>query len=143
MPDLPFVRELAAAADYFAVVATTRSDGSVHASLVKAGVLDAPGAEEASVGMVVAGRARKLDHFRRAGQATVVFNHQGPWAAVEGPVRIVGPDDDATQPVGPILRAVFVAAGGTHDDWDEFDRIMAEERRCAVFVLARKIIGNG
>jgi len=37
---------------------------------------------------------------------------------------------------------VFVAAGGTHDDWDEYDRVMAAERRTAVFVHADRISGN-
>jgi hypothetical protein len=31
---------------------------------------------------------------------------------------------------------------GTHDDWNEYDRVMAEERRTAVFIKASKIIGN-
>ncbi len=33
-----------------------------------------------------------------------------------------------------LLRDVFAAAGGTHADWDEFDRVMAAERRAAVLV---------
>jgi hypothetical protein len=37
---------------------------------------------------------------------------------------------------------VFLAATGTHDDWDEYDRVMAEERRTAVVIKASKIIGN-
>ncbi len=41
-----------------------------------------------------------------------------------------------------LLRDVFVAATGTHDDWAEYDRVMAEERRVAVFVRADRIIGN-
>jgi hypothetical protein len=33
---------------------------------------------------------------------------------------------------------VFSAAGGTHDDWVEYDRVMAAERRVAVLIeLAR------
>jgi p-hydroxybenzoate 3-monooxygenase len=31
-------------------------------------------------------------------------------------------------------RAVFTGAGGTHDDWDEYDRVMAAERRTAILV---------
>ena len=27
---------------------------------------------------------------------------------------------------------IFTAAGGTHDDWDTYDRVMREERRTAV-----------
>ena len=55
-----------------------------------------------------------------------------------GTIRLVGPDDlpegsppnDSPQ----LLRDVFTAAGGTHDDWAEFDRVMSSERRAAVFV---------
>ena len=42
-----------------------------------------------------------------------------------------------------LLRAIFSAAGGTHDDWDEFDRVMAAERRTAVFVEPVRITSNG
>ena len=38
------------------------------------------------------------------------------------------------------LRA---SAGGTHDDWDEYDRVMAEQRRTAVFVEPTRVYGNG
>jgi hypothetical protein len=37
-----------------------------------------------------------------------------------------------------LLRQIFSAAGGTHDDWDEFDRTMERERRTAVFVEPQK-----
>ncbi|MDH5291862.1 MAG: hypothetical protein OEY41_17845, partial [Acidimicrobiia bacterium] len=48
----------------------------------------------------------------------------------------------AGQELGPLLRAVFAAAGGTHDDWDEFDRVMAAENRIAVFVIPERITGQ-
>jgi hypothetical protein len=40
-----------------------------------------------------------------------------------------------------LLRTVFMAAGGTHDDWPTYDRIMAEERRTAVLVRPERIYG--
>ena len=40
------------------------------------------------------------------------------------------------------IRSVFRAAGGSHGDWEEFDRVMAAERRCAVFVRAEAISSN-
>jgi hypothetical protein len=59
-------------------------------------------------------------------------------------VRLVGPDDgaDLGLDVPETIRSVFRAAGGTHEDWDEFDRVMAAERRCAVFVRADRISTN-
>jgi hypothetical protein len=68
------------------------------------------------------------------------------WVAVEGAVDVFGPDDphpdlDAGR-LRLLLREIFVAAGGTHDDWDEYDRVMADERRAAVFVTAARVYSN-
>ncbi len=84
--------------------------------------------------------------LRRTGYATVVFRSGWQWAAVDGPASICGPDD-AMQGVPPeaiagLLRDVFRAAGGSHDDWDEYDRVMADDRRAAVFVSPARITGN-
>ena len=38
-----------------------------------------------------------------------------------------------------LLREMFTAAGGTHDDWDTYDRTMAEDRRAAVLITPRRI----
>ena len=69
------------------------------------------------------------------------------WVAVEGATTIVGPDDPLSgidpAAVPTLLRDVFVAAGGTHDDWDEYDRVMATEHRTAVFVNPDRITSNG
>lgn len=150
--DIAFVREVAAATDYLAVVAVAREDGTVHASLVKAGVLEDPMTGGDAVGIVVAGNATKLGLLRQRRHATVVFRDGWRWVSVEGAVRFYGPDDpadgggaegDATLPPVPeVLRTVFTAAGGTHDDWAEFDRVMAGERRCAVLVHVDAIRTN-
>jgi hypothetical protein len=41
-----------------------------------------------------------------------------------------------------LLRDIFIAAGGTHDDFDEYDRVMATDRRVAVLVRPERISGN-
>jgi PPOX class probable F420-dependent enzyme len=144
--DLELVTRLAAAT-HRAVLATTRADQTVHASLVSAGVLDDPSTGRPAVGMVIGGDARKLVHLRRTGRAAAVFTHGFEWVAVEGPARIIGPDDPAdgvsAADLAALLRRVFVAAGGTHDDWAEYDRVMAEQRRAAVFIDPARISGNG
>jgi PPOX class probable F420-dependent enzyme len=145
--DLDLVRRLGPAEHWLAIVATTRPDGSVHASLVNAGLLDDPLTGQPALGVVVAGGTRKLDHLRRSGRAAVIFRSGWEWVAVEGPVRIIGPDDvpdgyDGAQVPG-LLRDVFKAAGGQHDDWDEYDRVMAAERRTAVLVAPARITSNG
>ena len=43
----------------------------------------------------------------------------------------------------PDLRAVFIAAGGSHEDWAEHDRVVATERRTAVFIHPTRITAAG
>lgn len=145
--DLDMVRRVVTAAGNLAVIATTRPDGTVHATLVSAGLCEDPITAEPSVAMVVRGDATKLRHLRRAGRGAAIFQSGWTWASVEGPVRIAGPHD-ATGEIPPteipaLLRRVFVAAGGTHEDWPEFDRVMAAEHRTAVFIKATRLMGNG
>jgi hypothetical protein len=68
------------------------------------------------------------------------------WVAVEGPVQLVGPDDPAAgidaEGLRLLLRQVFTAAGGTHDDWDTYDKVMADERRTAVLVTPERVYSN-
>ena len=144
--DLAAAGRLGAAEHWLVVVATTRADGSVHASLVNAGILDHPVTGEPTIGLVARGDARKLVHLRRTGRATVVFRSGWEWVAVDGPATICGPDDEmdgvTPEQIPALLRDVFRAAGGSHDDWDEYDRVMAADRRAVVFVAPARITGN-
>ncbi len=146
MIELSRVRELAASESGLCVVSTSRPDGSSHATVVNAGVLDHPISGDPVVGFVVRGKARKLEHLRRLGRCAVTFRRGWSWAGVEGELDIVGPDDpfadlDA-EALRLLLRAVFTAAGGTHDDWAEYDRVMAAERRAVVLVRPQRVIGR-
>ena len=66
----------------------------------------------------------------------------------EGVAEIAGPDDpqpwlsDADQ-LRLLLREIFTAAGGTHDDWDAYDATMVEQRRTAVLVAPTRVYSNG
>ena len=68
------------------------------------------------------------------------------WASAEGRCDIIGPDDPfpGLDPAAlpELLRAVFRAAGGAHDDWETFDRVMRDERRSAVLLRAERIYSN-
>ncbi|WP_410658088.1 pyridoxamine 5'-phosphate oxidase [Amycolatopsis sp. lyj-112] len=144
--DLEVVRRLSLQEHGLATVSTVRADGTVHSSVVNAGVIEDPVTQAAGVGFVAMGGVKKLDLFRRAGHATITFRRGWEWAAVQGATHLIGPDDPdaAFDPAGlpRLLRDVFVAATGTHDDWDEYDRAMAAERRVAVFVTANRVSGN-
>jgi hypothetical protein len=147
MADIELVRRLVSAESGLAVVSTARPDGTVHASVVNAGVLVDPVADRPVVGFVARGSARKVAYMRASRRVTVVWRVGWEWVAVEGAVRLAGPDDAldglAPEAVPGLLRDVFVGAGGTHDDWDSYDRVMAEERRVAVLVDPARITTNG
>jgi hypothetical protein len=108
-------------------------------------VLRHPVSGEQVVGFVTYGPA-KLANLRHRPQATVVFRSGWQWAAVEGRCDLLGPDDSfpgfAAEGLPELLRAIFRAAGGTHPDWDEYDRVMKEERRAAVLVRPERIYSN-
>lgn len=128
-------------------VATTRDDGSVQASVVNAGVLDHPVTGAPVVGLVAQGGSAKLQHLRARPQATVTFRAGWEWVTVEGAAELAGPDDaldgvDAER-LRLLLREIFTAAGGTHDDFDEYDRVMAAERRTAVLLTPTRVYGVG
>jgi PPOX class probable F420-dependent enzyme len=127
-------------------VSTARADGTIQSSVVNAGVIDHPVTGLPVVAFVAAGTARRLVNLRARPRATVVIRAGWRWAGVEGPTELIGPDDpydgfDAER-VRVLLREIFTAAGGTHDDWDEYDRVMADDRRVAVFVSPERTYGN-
>ena len=129
------------------VVSTSRADGSIQSSVVNAGVLDHPVTGQPVVGLVAAGNSKRLLNLRARPRATVVIRAGWRWAGVEGPTELAGPDDplDGVDAEGlrRLLRDIFLAAGGTHDNWDEYDRVMAEERRVAVLVHPERTYGGG
>jgi PPOX class probable F420-dependent enzyme len=145
--DLDLVRRLIKGEQGLAIVSTTRADGSVHSSLVNAGVLDeGPLGGGPVVATVIRGDAHKLAHFTRTGIATLTFRVGWQWVSVDGPVTMIGPGHTADgfdqNRLPGLLRDIFTSAGGTHDDWTEYDRVMATEGRVAVLVTPTRIIGN-
>jgi PPOX class probable F420-dependent enzyme len=128
------------------VLSTVRVDGSVQSSVVNAGVLENPVGGGRVVGLVAAGGSQKLRNLRRIPRATIVARAGWRWATVEGDAVAIGPDDphpafdgDATR---ILLRDIFRAAGGSHDDWDEYDRVMAADRRAAILITPRRVYTN-
>jgi PPOX class probable F420-dependent enzyme len=138
---------LAAADQGLAVVSTLRADGTIQASLVNAGVLPHPVSGQPMLAFVTYGKV-KLANLRARPQVAVTFRKGWQWATVEGTTELVGPDDPQPWLAEPdalrlLLREVFTAAGGTHDDWDEYDRTMAEQRRTVVLIAATRVYSNG
>jgi PPOX class probable F420-dependent enzyme len=138
---------LAAADSGLAVISTVRTDGTVQASLVNVGLLPHPAGGQPSLGFTTYGKV-KLANLRARPPLAITFRNGWQWATVEGRAELAGPDD--TQPwladddqLRLLLRKVFTAAGGTHDNWDEYDRVMADERRAVVLVEPTRVYSNG
>jgi PPOX class probable F420-dependent enzyme len=127
------------------VISTLRADGTIQASLVNAGIVSHPVTGQPVLGFVTAG-AVKLANLRARPQATATFRNGWRWATIEGRSQIAGPDDPQPwlEPEGLrlLLRAIFSAAGGEHDDLDTYDRVMVAERRAAVLISPDRAYSN-
>ena len=127
-------------------VSVVRADGTPHSSLVNAGVVDHPSTGRPVVGYVTYGPV-KLRNLRERPATSLLWRSGWQWVGVEGSSELIGPDDPAdgidAEGLRLLLRAVFSGAGGTHDDWDTFDRVMREERRTAVLLAPTRVYGNG
>ena len=129
-----------------AVISVARPDGTVASSVVNAGVLSHPVTGASAVGLVARGDSRRLGYLRATGRATVVLRVGWQWAAAEGQAELAGPDDPLTgidaERLRMLLREIFTAAGGSHDDWAAYDQVMAAERRTAVLITPDRIYSN-
>ncbi len=145
MTTLRDATELGEREQFLAVVTTLRSDSTIQASVVNAGVLEHPFGGGEVLGFVTYGRT-KLRNLRDRPQITVIFRSGWSWVAVEGFVELIGPDDPCqgvdAERLRLLLREVFTAAGGTHDDWEAYDREMAEQGRTAVLVRPTRVYSN-
>ncbi|MCC6174036.1 MAG: TIGR03618 family F420-dependent PPOX class oxidoreductase [Chloroflexi bacterium] len=146
MTDVSTFAELVSLDHGLSVLSTLRSDGSIQASVINAGVMTHPLTGVPVVALVVLGGARKLHNLRADPRTTIVVRAGWKWAAVEGTAEILGPDDPHpdvdSEALRLLLRDIFQAAGGTHDDWETYDRVMAEERRAAVLLTPRRAYTN-
>jgi PPOX class probable F420-dependent enzyme len=140
------VRALIALDHGLASVTTVRPDGSLQSTVVNAGVVAHPVDGGPVAAFVARGGTRKVDHLRADPRATLVWRAGWAWATVEGTVELCGPDDPLEgvdrERLRLLLREVFEAAGGEHEDWAEYDRVMAAERRAAVLVTPTRIYQN-
>jgi PPOX class probable F420-dependent enzyme len=145
MTTLDEAAEIGAAEQGLAVISTLRADGAIQSSIVNAGVMKHPLSHQPVAAFVTYGKV-KLANLRARPQVSVTFRTGLRWAAIEGRAQLIGPDDphpeiDAER-LRLLLREVFVAAGGSHDDWDGYDQVMVEQRRTVVFVEPTRIYSN-
>ena len=137
MTDLSVFAELVPLDHGLCVLSTLRGDGSVQAWVVNAGVLPHPLTGAQVVGLVAAGGARKLQLLRADPRATIAPGPAGNGQPSREPrrssVRTIRTRTSTPRPCGSACGTSFAAAGGSHDDWDTLDRVMADdgEQQCS------------
>jgi PPOX class probable F420-dependent enzyme len=127
------------------VVNVARPNGTIASSFVNCGLFPHPVTNEPTLAFVVRENAYKTRRLRRDPRVTVTVTARWEWQAIEGTAELIGPRDPHPQVsigVPTLLRDIFRAAGGTHEDWDEYDRVMAAEQRLAVLVTPTRVYGN-
>ncbi|PRY35675.1 TIGR03618 family F420-dependent PPOX class oxidoreductase [Umezawaea tangerina] len=145
MTTLADAAALCRADEGLAVVSTLSADGGIQSTMVNAAFTRHPLDDTEVVAFVTYGRV-KLANLRARPRISVTVKSSWQWASVEGEAEIVGPDDpderiDAER-YRLLLREVYTAAGGVHDDWEAYDRVMAEQRRAVVFVRPLRVYSN-
>lgn len=141
-PDLSNYAKVVGVDHGLSIVSTLRADGTIQSSLVNSGVLAHPVTGEQVVGYVAYGDAKKLANLRQRPRTTIAVRGGWHWSCVEGDAQLIGPDDPCQGIDGErlrlLLREIFGAAGGSHDDWDAYDRAMVEDRRAAVLIRPQR-----
>jgi PPOX class probable F420-dependent enzyme len=130
---LPFLQQ-----EHSSIVTTIGAGGLPQSTIVRAGPY------EGTMVFVIRGDTVKLRNLQRDPRCTVltVKLDWRQFATVEGTAEIKGPANMEPEALRLLLRGVFAAAGGTHDNWDEFDRVMLDEGRAAVLVTPQRVYGR-
>ena len=119
------------------VVTTHRRSGPAQMSILTSGPF------QDGAGFVVRGNTAKLANLKRDPRCTVltVSSEWRSYVVIDGTAELHTWDNTDPQELRLLLREVYKAAGGDHPDYEEFDRVMREERRAAVVVKPGNIYG--
>lgn len=146
MAMLDTVRSYLTEEDGLAVVSTVQADGAILSSVVNCGLIDHPVTHEPRLAFVSLGGAARLRHIRSGSPVTAAIRRGWNWVAVTGPAELIGPHDNSHEldadRIRILLRDIFTAAGGSHDDWDAYDNTMRDQARTAVLITPSQIRGN-
>ncbi len=146
MTTLDTVRSFLTQENGLAAVSTVQTNGAVLSSVVNCGLIDHPVTREPRVAFVSMGNAARLRHIRRGSPITVAIRRTWKWVSITGTADLIGPNDNAhgfePDRIRLLLRDVFLAAQGQHDDWDDYDRTMLADERTAVLIAPQRLRGD-
>ena len=119
------------------VVTTFRKNGAGQMSILLCGFY------RGGVVFVVRGDTAKLANLRRDPRCTVlaVKPDWSEYAVVEGTAEISSWDNTGAEEIRLLLREAYRACGGEHPDWNEYDRVMRQDKRAVVMVRPSHVYG--
>ncbi|MEV0527209.1 PPOX class F420-dependent oxidoreductase [Streptomyces sp. NPDC050439] len=138
--DAPFDPHALLADSSLGVLATIKADGRPQLSPVMPSYDRSAGVIRIST----TAKTAKFANLRRDPRAALeVTSPDGrAWATAEGDATLIGP---GTDPRGPEVQALvdyYRAAAGEHPDWDEYRRVMVDDRRVLITLTVEKVYGT-
>ena len=122
-----------------AVCTTFRRNGAAQLSIVTSGLYGGGAAFTTT-----ADRA-KHRNLARDPRCTLLVSHADwrPFLVLEGNATVLSQDNTPAEELRVAFRDVFrAAAGREHPNWDEYDRVMVEDRRVIVIVTPEDVYGT-
>ncbi len=125
--------------NHMSVFSTFRRNGAAQLSIVTSGLYDG-----AVAFTTTANRAKHRNLARDSRCSLLVSHHEWrPFLVVEGNAEVLSSDTTDAEALRTAFRDVYrAAAGKEHPDWEEYDRVMVEDRRVIVIVRPEHVYGT-
>ena len=126
-------------ANHMAVFSTFRRNGAAQLSIVTSGLYGD------GVAFTTTANRAKHRNLTRDPRCTLLVSHHEwrPFLVLEGNATVLSQDNTPAEELRVAFREVFrSAAGKEHPDWDEYDRVMVEDRRVIVIVQPEHVYGT-
>lgn len=126
-------------ANHNAVCTTFRRNGAAQLSIVTVGLYDG------GVAFTTTANRAKHVNLTRDPRCTLLVSHHEwrPFLVLEGAATVLSRDNMPAEELRVAFREVFrAAAGKEHPNWEEYDRVMVEDRRVIVLVTPEHVYGT-
>ena len=124
--------------NHHGVLTTFRRSGAAQMSIILCA------AYGDGVAFTTPGDRAKLRNLRRDPRCTLIVSQDdwGGYVVFEGLAKILEAGNTDADKLSDALREVYRGISGEHPDWDEYDRVMLEERRAVVIVVPEHVYGT-
>ena len=126
-------------ANHMAVFSTFRRNGAAQLSIVTSGLYGD------GVAFTTTANRAKHRNLTRDARCSLLVSHDAwrPFLVLEGNATVLSQENTPAEELRVAFREVFrSAAGKEHPDWDEYDRVMVEDRRVIVIVRPEHVYGT-